>query len=93
MGGVWTRTLCKLLGRIDIEESANVLCPKTNRKSAYLVNLTMLWNQQMRHIGEKGDHVVHNKVIVEGLPLGYEEVNLREHFIYGKHTICKVLIW
>ena len=52
MRGFWFRDLYKLLGRIDIIET--VICPQSNGMTACLVDSTMLQNQWMGHLGEKG---------------------------------------
>ena len=86
MRGVQTGTLKKILGRINIIKSVYVLCLETNGTSPCLVDSTMLWNQWMRHIGEKGIHDMHNKCMVKGLPYYTVEVELCEHCIYSKQS-------
>ena len=52
-----------------------------------ILNLTMLWNRQLGHIGEKGLDFMHRKGMVKGLPDCSFEFDFYEHCIYGKQNL------
>lgn len=58
---VWIGTLYKLLGHINPSGCSS---SKTNGSSSCLIDETMLWNQRMIHIGEKGIQAMKIKSMV-----------------------------
>jgi hypothetical protein len=57
---------------------------QTNLTRHDKIDPIMLWHERMRHIGEKGLQAMQKKGIVESFPKCGLEVNVCEHFIYGK---------
>ena len=57
--------------------------------SPFLVNLTILWDQLMGHIGEKGLRSMHEKCMVEGIHCFYLQVYFCENFIYCNESCVK----
>ena len=62
MRGFHNGTMHKLLGRIETNGCVDIIFPKYDDMSSCLIDLTMLWNQQMGEIGENGLCAMHNKV-------------------------------
>ena len=84
MRGIHIGILYKLLGRINTNGCVTIVFPEPDDLSSCLVDLAMLWHQQMGHNGEKRLCVMHNKGMVEDLHDCSEEVDFYEHCINGK---------
>ena len=68
MRGVWIGILYKLLGKTETSGCYNTIILEADEISSCLVDSTMLWHQQLGHIGEKGLCAMHSKGMVEGFP-------------------------
>ena len=79
MRGVQNGTLYKILGIIDIDKSANMVCLDFESIYLCLVKSFMLWHQKMGHISEKGLHAIHSKGMVKGILDFAKEVEFCEH--------------
>ena len=71
MRGVWYGTLYKLLGKTIIDECNNSVVleegGKYDRTLTTSGEKTMLWNQRLGHIREKGLRELQGKGMVEGM--------------------------
>jgi hypothetical protein len=101
MKGVHIGSLYMLLGSVESAGCNNIIVPEVDStrldltqaeliqidsRSHHKVNLTMLWQERMGHIGEKGLRAMHNKGMVEDFPKCNLEVDFCEHCIYGKQS-------
>jgi len=89
--GVHIVTLYMFLGNVDSTRCKSTTIYEDNlivinSIVPHLVDQTMFWNQRMGHAREKGLRYMHNKGMVEGFPDFSLEVDLCEHYIYGKHN-------
>lgn len=78
-------TFYKLSKYIDLSGCNSAVVPDTNESTFGLVNETVMWHQNMPHIGEKGLRDIQSKGIVEGLLGNSLEVNFYEHCVYRKY--------
>ena len=71
MRGTQCGTLYKLLGRTVIDGCNNSSIPKSKNENRKVHDVfggdTMLWNQILGHIGEKGLQQLQGKGMVEGM--------------------------
>ena len=90
MRGVWYGTLYKLLGSTIFDEYRNYVVleegGKDDRTLTASGGKTMLWNQRLGHIGEKGLQALQGKGMVEGMNIFTLYFDFCEHGIYGKKT-------
>ena len=88
MRGVRYGNLYKLLGKIIINECNNSVLLEERRKDdktlTALGGKTMMWQQRMGHIEEKGLQTLQGKGMVEGMTLCTLDFDFCEHCIYGK---------
>lgn len=89
MRGVQIGMLYKILGKFDTNGFVNTDIPEVDETSYCLVDLTMLWHQQMGQIGEKGLCAMHSKDMDEGFHDCSFEFDLCEHCVYGKQNHVK----
>ena len=68
MRGIGIETLYKMLGKTDSSSYNQVVNPKTDDILSCVADSSMLWNQRLRHISEKGLCAMHRKGTVKGLP-------------------------
>ena len=59
---------------------------KDDRTLTALGGKSMLWNQILGHIGEKGLQALQGKGMVEGMTDYTLDFDFCEHFIYGKQN-------
>ena len=87
MRGVQIGTLYKLKGSTIINGFNNYVVPESGTKSLVVSReKTMLWNQRLGHIGEKGLWILHRHGMVEGMSNFSLDFDFREHFVYGKQN-------
>ena len=88
--GVWIGTLYKLQGSTisDGCNSSIVLDIEVEEERTPIVSgeKVMLWHQRLRHIGEKGLRLLHDKGMVEGMSNFSLDFDLCEHCLYGKQN-------
>ena len=66
MPGVRIGTLDKLQGSIFIDGCNSYVVPESGAKNLVIFGeKTMLWNQRLGHIGEKGLQILHGNGMVE----------------------------
>ena len=87
MRGVWTRTLYKLQGSTVIDGCNSFVVPESGVEIlAVSGEKTMLWNQRLGHIGEKGLRILHRNGMVEGMSNFSLDFDFYEHFVYEKQN-------
>ena len=96
MRGFWYGTLYKLLERTTIDEcSISVVLEEGGKDDRTLTTLegkTMLWNQILGHIGEKGVPNLQGRGMVEGMTDYTLDFDFFEHCIYRK-KLSNICIW
>eukprot|EP00253_Pinus_taeda_P034618 PITA_34618 len=85
--GVQIGTLYKLQGSTVIDGCNSSMVPENGAENLVVSReKTMLWNQRLRHIGEKGLQILHGKGKVEGMSNSSLDFDFCENCVYGKQN-------
>ena len=85
MRGVQIGTLYKLQGNTVIDGCNSFVVPESGVESlAVSGEKTMLWNQRLGYIGEKGLRILHGNGMVEGMSNSSLDFDFCEHCVYEK---------
>src|SRR5271168_2958350 len=84
MRGVRIGTLYKLQGSTVVDGCNSSMVPENGVENLVVSGeKTMLWNQRLGDIGEKGLRILHGKGMVEGMSNISLDFDFYENFIYG----------
>eukprot|EP00253_Pinus_taeda_P034723 PITA_34723 len=87
MRGVRIGTLYKMQGSTIVDGCNSSVVPESGAKNLVVSREnTMLWNQRLGHIGEKGLQILHGNVIVEGMTNSSLDLDFYENYVYGKQN-------
>ena len=87
MRGVWIGTLYKLQGSTVIDGCNSSVVPESGAENIVVFGeKTMLWNQRLGHIGEKGLQILHGEGKVEGMTNSSLDFDFYENCVYGKQN-------
>eukprot|EP00253_Pinus_taeda_P035743 PITA_35743 len=85
MWGVWIRTLYNLQGSTVVDWYNSSMVPKNGVENQVVSGeKTMLWNQRVGHIREKGLRICHGKGMVEGMSNSSLDFDFCKNCVYGK---------
>ena len=87
MQGVWIGTLYKLQGSTIIDRCNSSVVAESEAKNLVVSGeKTMLWQQSLGHIGEKGLQILHGKGMVEGMSNSSLYFYFCEKCVYGQQN-------
>ena len=81
------------MGRTTIDGCNNSIAPESKNEERKVLDVyggdTMLWNQRLGHIGEKGLQSLQGKGMIAGMSNSNSDFDLCEHCLYEKQNRVK----